>query len=232
MTKSYLLSKVLILLIIAPLFLSCSTTKTVKFTQKTDEIVNTKSLKEYLSENENPKIVLRVTRSEENVTENEENDYLFNAIENQLLESGFIVRDRQLFTQIISNMESSDDYKNLKEKSDTDLIIELIKIKRDVEYTTNKYIDDKGREKTEVSVVRKKYGATIEFKVILINSNEFAGLYKFNYTPCTDGCIVSGPVRRMTRPNSKDKAFEGVEFDELEAFVKDATKKLVGEMRN
>ncbi|SIQ89766.1 hypothetical protein [Maribacter ulvicola] len=219
------------------LLTNCAVTKTLKFSQKDDDIIRTESLKHFLNENKNPKVVLRVNESSMNVTEEDNNDYLFNAIENQLLSSGFIVRDRQLFNQIIENDENNIDYKQLKEKSDTDLIIELTKLNPQVMYETNKYYDQKNRERIELSHSYQKYGASVEFKVVVINSNEFAGVYKFNYTPCTNGCVISKSMSELRREREKKanddkKGYEGVERNELEIFIKNATKQLVTEMRN
>lgn len=218
------------------IFNSCSTTKTLKFTQKTDDIVKTESLKDFLTTNKKPKVVLRVNESSMTVTEGENNDYIYNAIENQLLASGFIVRDRQLFNQIIANDENNIDYQKLKEKSDTDLIIELVKLNPQILYETNKYYDKNDREKVENSFTYKKYGASVEFKVVMINSNEFAGVYKFNYTPCLKGCVISKSLSQLQKERKKRlkegvKGYEGVERDELEIFIKNATEKLVAEMR-
>ena len=231
------MKKLNILLITLTLILSsCSITKTLKFTQKSNDIVRTQSLKDFLSKNKNPKVVLRVNESSLSVTEVENNDYLFNAIENQLLASGFIVRDRQLFNQIIDNEENNIDYKKLREKSDTDLIIELTKLDPQVLYETNKYYDKKDRKKIEKNYEYQRYGASVEFKVIMINSNEFAGMYKFNYTPCTDGCVISKSLKELKKDQKKNKeaeneSYEGVERNELEDFIKNATKKLVKKMR-
>ncbi len=219
-------------------FTSCVSTKTLKFSQKDDDIVRTESLKNFLDENKKPKVVLRVNESSMSVTEGEDNNYLFNAIENQLLASGFVVRDRQLFNQIIGNDENNIDYKQLKEKSDTDLIIELTKLDYQVIYETNKYYDHKDRERiASTTYSYQRYGASVEFKVVLINSNEFAGVYKFNYTPCLDGCVISKSLTEIQRERKKKmeedkKGYEGVERDELEIFIKNATQKLVTEMRN
>jgi hypothetical protein len=223
---------------IALLMVGCgapaSVSRTVKFSPKNDEITTTPSLKEYLTTNPNPKIVLRtISRvSTDNVTEKEKNNYLYNAIESELLKSGFVVRDRQLFDKIVTNSDNNNNYENLKEKSDTDLIIELTHLDRSIVYQTNKYYDNKGREKTS-SVLSTKtfYGATIEFKVIMINTNEFAGIYKFNYVPCVNGCNY-GPTKRPTRRELDEmKSFEAVEEDRLIEFVKKATNQLVSEMR-
>jgi hypothetical protein len=223
--------KNIIFLIILGLILSCSATKTIKFTEIADEITTTSSLKTFLKNNPNPKIVLRTTGTAQKITDAEakQSNYLYNAIENELLKNKFVVRDRQLFNQIVNNNENNNNYGNLKEKSDTDLIIELINLDPTVRYDTNKYYDSKGKERTESSSW-ERYGATIEFKIIMIDNNEFAGIYKFNYTPCTKGCLLN---ERYTKPKLNDvEAYEGVEFDILEDFVINATRDLVNEMRN
>ena len=214
----------------------CSTTKILKFAKTPDDIVTTSSLKQFLSKNKNPKVVLRVSASSYTVTEDENIDYLYNAIENQLLASGFVVRDRQLFNQIIGNDDNNIDYEKLKSKSDTDLIIELTKLDPQILYETNKYYTGSGEEKVEKYDKEQRYGASIEFKVILIESNEFAGIYKLNYTPCVEGCILSKSTAeaiKEARRKKKDesKGYEGMERDELEVFIKNATKQLVAEMR-
>lgn len=217
-------------------FSSCSTTKTLKFTQKPNDIVKTESLKDFLASTKSPKVVLRVSSTSYAVTEDENIDYLYNAIENQLLASGFVVRDRQLFNQIIGNQDNNIDYSVLKAKSDTDLIIELTKIDSKVKYETNKYYTSKNEERVEKDYTYSEYGATVEFKVILIHSNEFAGIYKFHYTPCVDGCVINKSINELMKERKKKakeeaQAYEGVERDELELFIKDATRRLVEQMR-
>jgi hypothetical protein len=39
--------------------------------------------------------------------------------------------------------------------------------------------------------------------VILIENNEYAGLYKFNYTPCVDGCVISLSAKDVKKLISK-----------------------------
>ena len=229
-------STIVINILILSLLFSCSSSKTLRYTKKPDDIVTTKSLKNFLANNKNPKVVLRVSSASFTVTEDENIDYLYNAIENELLENGFIVRDRQLFNQIIANNDNTIDYEVLKNKSDTDLIIELTRLDPSILYTTNKYYDKNDNEKVDSYKEYKRYGASIEFKVVLINSNEFAGVYKFNYTPCTEGCVISKSLKqqakeRKNRYEEGEKPYEGVEMDELEIFIKGATSKLVSEMR-
>lgn len=215
---------------------SCSTSKTIKFSQKENEVQTTESLRSFLNRTKNPKVVLRVNETSQNVTDKESNSYLYNAIENQLMASGFTVRDRQLFNQIIGNTENNANYDNINKKSDTDLIIELTKLDPKVLYETNKFYDGKGNEKTDQFYSNKKYGATVEFKVVMIKNNEFAGLYRFNYTPCIDGCQISQSLKEMQQNNKRNRKmgvqpYEGVEKNELEEFIKSSTRQLVAEMR-
>ncbi|WP_282136025.1 hypothetical protein [Seonamhaeicola maritimus] len=212
-----------------------STIRKVKFSQKNDEITTTPSLKQYLSNNPNPKIVLRTNArlNSDNITEKEQNNYLYNVIESELLKSGFTVRDRQLFEKIVTNADNNNNYENLKEKSDTDLIIELTNLDRSIVYQTNKYYDDKGEEKTSSILANKNfYGATIEFKVVMINTNEFAGIYKFNYVPCVNGCEYKPTSRPTKRELETAKPYEAVEENTLIEFVRSATKQLITEMIN
>lgn len=228
-------SKISLVLLAFTILSSCSSSKTIKFANREHDVYTTENLKEFLATNKNPKVVLRVSNSATNLTEMENVDYLYNAIENQLLSSGFIVRDRQLFNQIIENESNNIDYEKIKEKSDTDLIIELTKLDPMVEYVTNAYYDDKGRKKTESFKEHKKYGANVEFKVVSIQDNEYAGRYMFHYAPCQNGCKISSSKMKAVKrgwANKDVKPYEGVEQDELENFMKNATKMLVEEMRS
>ncbi len=59
---------------------------------------------------------------------------------------------------------------------------------------------------------------------------------KFNYTPCTDGCVVSKSLEDILKERKKNlkkgkQGYESVEKDILEDFIKNATNKLVLEMR-
>ena len=229
--------KLLLLVALVCLFASCSSTKTIKFSDKKPDVYTTDNLKSFLEKNKRPKVVLRVPDASQNTTAQESVDYLYNSIENQLLASGFVVRDRQLFNQIIGNDNNNIDYEKIKEKSDTDLIIELTKLDPSIVYETNTYYDKKDREKTETEGTYERYGASVEFKVVSISNNEYAGMYKFNYTPCTDGCVISKSFKDIRKElkelrKKEEEPYEGVEKDVLEEFIKDATKKLVAEMRS
>lgn len=231
--------KLLLTIVSLSIFTSCSSTKTIKFSDKADDVYTTANLKEFLNEHKNPKVVLRVPDASLNTTAQEDVDYLYNSIENQLLSSGFVVRDRQLFNKIIGNDNNNIDYEKLKQKSDTDIIIELTKLDPSIIYKTNTYYDKNNQVKTENDGTYKRYGASVEFKVVSIETNEYAGRYKFNYTPCTEGCVISKSfkdlrkeLKEFKKSKKKDEVpYEGVEKDELEDFIKRATRELVAEMR-
>lgn len=230
-------SKLLLFIVSLCLFASCSSTKTIKFSDKDDDVYTTDNLKEFLNEHKNPKVVLRVPDASLNTTAQENVDYLYNSIENQLLASGFVVRDRQLFNKIIGNDNNNIDYEKLKDKSDTDLIIELTKLDPSIIYETNTYYDKNEQEKTETDGTFERFGASVEFKVVSIETNEYAGMYKFNFTPCTDGCVISKSFKDLRKELKElkkmdEKPYEGVEKDDLEDFIKRATRELVAEMRS
>ena len=216
MKPNYLTSISLLLIFI---FSSCGPAKklgTVTFKPTANEIYTNQGLKDFLTNNPNPKIVLRVPNGNSTATQ-EEGRYqspIYNTIEKELLKAGFNVRDRGLFNEIL-NKGDKKDYGTIKELTDTDLILEVVGLDFDVTYQTNKYTDKKGREKNVAGFIELK-GGSVEFKLILVKSNALAGTYKFNYAPCVNGCKyfidVYGNLYRAS--NSKDaiESFELVEF--------------------
>ncbi|HAB26939.1 MULTISPECIES: hypothetical protein [Flavobacteriaceae] len=214
------------------LTLGC-TTKYIKFKPSENEIFSTDRLSTFLKSNPSPKVVLRTPSMSSQTTEEEDVSYLYSAIEKELLSNGFIVRDRNLFNQVVSNNENTVDYAKLKTKTDTDLIIELIKLDRKVIYETNEYYTDKGKTGL-LEDPYKQYGAVVEFKVVLIDNNEFAGTYKFHYAPCAEGkgCEISESFKeRMKRIEKEKEGYVIVEKDILEEFMRHATYRLVEDMR-
>ena len=59
----------------------------------------------------------------------------------------------------------------------------------------------------------------------MVKNNEIAGNYKYNYTPCPDGCPLTDWIY-----NKRTKALElkeTVEVNALEEFMKTCTQQLV-----
>lgn len=229
--------RTIFLLISLILFTNCQTTKSIRFSQKENEIVTNQNLKTFLANTKNPKIVLRVPYTSKEVTENDKNTYLYNAIEHEFLKNGFIVRDRQLFNQIIANSENNLNYEVLKQKSDTELIIELSQLRDDIIYETNQYYDGNNKIKVEKDIFHKKAGAMVEFKVIIVKNNEYAGVYKFHYSPCSvEPCVISLSIKdyeklRKAQSKSEPIPVEIVNNDVMEDFIRRATQQLINEMR-
>ena len=62
-----------------------------------------------------------------------------------------------------------------------------------------------------------------------------AGTYTFNYTPCSDGCEVSSfakPIVIKTKLTPPVPAYEGVETNTMEEFIKQCAKDLISAMKS
>jgi hypothetical protein len=208
---------------------------TVKFQPKSSEIFTKSSLNQFLHETPDPKIVLRIP-TESTVTTEEALFSLtpvYNSIEKELIKAGITVRDRGLFNQVLENSENND-YLALKDRTDTDLILELVGLDVNVEYSTNKYVDSRGRDKKVLGRIRLN-GAKVEFKIILVHNNELAGTYSFNYAPCVDGCEYYidnyGHLYRGLSGSKEIPLYELVETNALETFMSNCTKDLIKELK-
>src|SRR5882762_9080965 len=89
-----------------------SYTSLIKYQKLPDDVYANNNLKEYLKNNNSPKIVLRVPNTNDKATSNtiinQNNNVLYNAIEKELLKEGFNVRDRGLFNEIMDKSKSAD----------------------------------------------------------------------------------------------------------------------------
>jgi len=213
----------------------CSSIMMIKYQKLPNDVYANGNLKEYLKGNRSPKIVLRVPNSNDKATSNtknaQNNDVLYNAIEKEFLKEGFSVRDRGLFNEIIDKSKSTD-YSKIGEETNTDLILEVVSINPTVAYSTNKItVISGGKTSDEVQPVDyKKNGASIEFRLIMVKNNEIAGNYKYNYTPCVEGC----PLTDWTY-NKRTKVLElkeTVAVNALEEFITNCTQDLIRSFRS
>jgi len=95
----------------------------------TNEIVMTPELKGLLASNPKPKIVIRIPNPPANVTEADRFNSYINVIEKTFVQKGFTVRDRALLENLMRS--GNPDYKSIKEKTDTDLIIDILALNFD-----------------------------------------------------------------------------------------------------
>ena len=214
------------------LFLSCSSsTKIINYPKKPDEIFVNANLKQFLKANTAPKMVLRVPNSADkatsNTSTNQDNNLLYNAIEKEFLKAGFSVRDRGLFNEII-NKTGSTDYSKIQDLTNTDLILEVVNIDPKVIYSTNKVTVVSKKKRTEEiqGIDYKRYGASVEYKLIIVKNNEIAGAYKYNYKPCPDGCAI-GTFSFVGKRSKEIALKESVSVNSLEEFIKFSTNDLI-----
>jgi hypothetical protein len=226
------------LLPILILLLSCSSSKKIiRFQKSPDEIYVNDNLKEFFKSNKTPNIVLRVPNNNDKATSNtitsKDNNVLYNAIEKELLKQGFSVRDRGLFNELLSKSQTTD-YSKIKDLTNTDVILEVVNIDPAVIYTTNKVtITTKKKEKTQIGTVDyKKYGASVEFRIIMVRNNEIAGSYKYNYQPCPGGCEIGSFNFSGKRANQQVVLKETVSVNTLEEFIKLCTQDLIRSFRS
>ncbi len=109
-----------------------------------------------------------------------------------------------------------------------------------MQYVTNKtYTVGKNGKINEIVSTReyKKYGASAEFKIIMVKNNEMAGTYTFNYAPCLEGCEISAftnkpiPIRQKIM-NPGIVPYEGVEKNVMEDFIRRCAQDLIIAMKN
>jgi hypothetical protein len=205
--------------------------KVINYSQKPNDIFVNANLKRFLRDNPSPKIVLRVPNTDDKATSNtstgKENNLLYNAIEKEFLKSGFSVRDRGLFNEIINKSQSTD-YSKIQDLTNTDLILEVVNIDPAIVYTTNKItlVYKKRQEEQVQEIGYKRYGASVEYRLIIVKNNEMAGTYKFNYKPCPEGCEIS--TFSFTGRRSKEIVLkETVSVNTLEEFIKFSTQDLI-----
>ena len=221
------------IVLVSVLLASCSTpSKFIKFPKRPDDVFANNNLKEFFKANKSPNIVLRVPNSSDKATSNtnmnQDNNVLYNAIEKELLKQGYSVRDRGLFNEII-NKSGSTDYSRIKDLTNTDLILEVVNIDPKVIYTTNKVtlISKKKTSEQIGNIDYKRYGASVEFRLIMVKNNEIAGTYKYNYQPCPDGCEIA-TFKFSGKKNSKEiELRETVSVNTLEEFITLCTKDLI-----
>lgn len=237
------MKKITFSLVLLLSFSSCLQRGYIKFNSLDDEKIATKTIKKFLKENPNPSIVLKAPYSENKSTSSDRNAYIYNAIEKELLMANFNVKDRGLFNEVIHKSKEVD-YKNIKELTNTDLLLELVQQSRKVEFKTNKYFNKKGEEKVFKDKEFTLYGAVIEFKLTIIETNQFAGSYTFYWSPCTEldyecDCEVAykfGGARTyrhlsFCRDKNDNSGYEYVSENKMVNFVREGIKRMISELK-
>ena len=130
-----------------------------------------------------------------------------------LMQKGYNPRDRKLFENAVERTGSSD-YKALYEATLTDLIFEVSQFRIE-KFSVSEYTDQFGRQKKfEIKKDKKTiipmnyilFGFSIEIKVVLLQDNLIAGVFKYYQIPCVEGCNVvyfNENELRYTSPKNK-----------------------------
>lgn len=172
---------------------SCTTTtKIIKYPEIKNEVYVDSKLRNFFNGNKSPRIVLRITQpAAKTLVESTAYNYLYNAMENEIIKQGFRVKDRKIFNEIISKTYSSESFK--QELTDVDFVLEVINIDDKIVYSTNTITEirsKKIREKKR-SMTFKNIGGSVEYRIIDVRNNEIGGTFKFHYQPCAHGCPLS-----------------------------------------
>lgn len=158
---------------------------TVTFAVKEDIINIQPKLKQLLQSKPNCVFLVRVPNKADNVVEEEQgfNRSIYFALEQTLIDSHYVVRDRSLFD--VNNDIATE------ARNNTDLILELVAYK-DVQYYTNKIEPETARGNNKKILPSYVYftGREAKFKIIDIKTNEIVGLFTLNFTPCVTGCTM------------------------------------------
>lgn len=231
---------------IAMIISSCSTLLKgyIRFEPPKDELIPTSQIQEFMKMNINPSIVIRTIVSEKQASLADRNEYLYNAMEKELAIAGFKVRDRGLWIEA-DEKSSNRDYQQIKQLQDVDLVLEVIHIVNNKKYTTDRVWRKNGKEKILHDYYSvSKYGAIIEYKLVLVKNNKFGGSYLFNSAPCPSqnndcSCILAfKDVPDRTYPTisfcgKKSKSvFDYVDKNIMEELARNGIRKMNQKIRN
>lgn len=153
-----------------------------------NEIVITPELKKLLQTIPKPKIVIRVTNPPTNVTAADRFNSYINEIEKIFVQKGYTVRDRALLENLMRS--GNIDYKGIKDKIDTDLIIDILGLNFD-NSTVSRSFFNKTTQKEESFATVETYVecgiATLECRVTIVDRGQLGGLFTLRTSPCDIG---------------------------------------------
>ena len=233
--KNLLVNSAILFSIIALLSSQATKEGTVRLTQRESEIYTKPTLKQYLKNTKNPSLILRIPLAmNSTVTTNTSysGNSFYNTMEKEFSLAGFIVRDRALYEKVIDN-KSNTGYGDINDKTNTDLIVELVNLEP-YNINTNKYYSGSKEKVLNQNITYKGYKA--EFKIIKVRDNEVAGLYTFYFTPCTDNsCTITVKNGLISDPKTKAVFMTNIPYetsttDSWSDFAKIVSKKLIDEM--
>jgi hypothetical protein len=143
-----------------------------------NEIVITPELKTLLQAIPKPKVVIRVTNPPITVTEADRFNSYINEIQKVFVRTGYTVRDRALLENLMRG--GNIDYKGIKDKIDTDLIIDILGLDFN-NSTVFRTFFNKTTQKEESFATATTYVecgvATLECRVTIVDRGQLGGLF-------------------------------------------------------
>jgi hypothetical protein len=115
---------------------------------------------------------------------------VYNIFERELLKAGFTVRDRGLLMEVLRDNPKAD-YKAIKEKIDTQLILEIVSYQQvDVSNAAYTEVPNGTKGTAAQPFLMKRW--VINAKVIMVESGEIGSIYTLYWVP-TNAHFVSFP---------------------------------------
>lgn len=150
-----------------------------------NEIQFTPELRQLLQDTPKPKIVIRVASPSTNVTEADKFNSYINEIEKMFVRNGYTVRDRALLENLMRGGNS--DYKSIKDKIDTDLIIDILVLNFDSLIRARTFFN-RTTQQDEPFLTDQTYVecgvATLECRVTIVDRGQLGGLFTLKTSPC------------------------------------------------
>jgi hypothetical protein len=148
------------------------------------EIVITPELKKLLQDIPMPKIVIRIPSPPSNVTEADKFNSYINIIEKMFVQQGYTVRDRALLENLMKS--GNVDYRSIKDKIDTDLIIDILALRFDGTTAVRTFFN-KTTQKEELFATQQTYVecpvASLECRVTIVDRGQLGGLFTLRTSP-------------------------------------------------
>lgn len=174
-----------------------------------DEVNVRPSLKQWLHDHPEPKVVLRVPRAMTNVAEAEsaatatDSGHAYDLVEKAFFKKGFTVRDRAMLANLLKD-DKINSYKEIKSRVDTDLIVEISSLRfndaGDLSKTTT-YENGEGPEAGSAV-------ATMEVKIINVETGEVGALMTLRQSLCSDPAACQGRPTASSRGPQKEYSEE------------------------
>ncbi len=169
---------------------------------KKNDVLVTSELRALLEKNPRPKLVIRVSNPPANVTEAEKFNSYVNSFERVLIENGFTVRDRALLENLMRS--GNTDYQTIREKIDTDLIIDILALEFDIANPLKTYLDYKsGREeyfRYEHNHVDCRL-AVLACRLTIVSKGQLGGMFTLYESHCDGldlGILINGQYLRWS----------------------------------